>query len=348
MIASKSFSANWINDQRARFPNADPQLIERQIYAFELLGILAKSGKEFLFKGGTSLLLLLPQPHRISIDIDILGNFSYEELQNLIPNSVFTRVEEDVRDSRRIPKKHFKFFYNSPLAGERYVLLDILYDKHGFPEVVRNPIRSAFFEVEEELLVSTPTIGGLLGDKLTAFAPNTVGIPAGSDKSMEMIKQVFDIGKLFDACDEITHTIESYRQIQAQESRYRKNTPSNNDSLEDTIQASFLFCQSGYKGSTQHAQIDEMNLGIRQIQSHLLTVPFRADEARVAMAKAAYIATAIMNDKRSIKLNDIRYSPERIEEIRTVTLEGDLTILNRLKATHPEAFDYWWRTTQLL
>ena len=50
------------------------------------------------------------------------------------------------------------------------------------------------FKVSEELTVQTPTLEGLLGDKLAAFAPNTIGVPYGAGKSMEIIKQLFDIG----------------------------------------------------------------------------------------------------------------------------------------------------------
>lgn len=48
MISKESFSKNWTEKQRARFPKADPQLIERQIYAFELVGVLAKSNQVLL------------------------------------------------------------------------------------------------------------------------------------------------------------------------------------------------------------------------------------------------------------------------------------------------------------
>ena len=38
----------------------------------------------------------------------------------------------------------------------------------------------------------------ILGDKLTAFAPYTIGIPFGVDKELEIIKQLNDIACLFD------------------------------------------------------------------------------------------------------------------------------------------------------
>jgi hypothetical protein len=70
-------------------PQADPQLIERQIYAFELVGLLAGTKKPFVFKGGTALLLLLQTVHRLSIDIDIVGDFDLSDLEPVIFGSVF-------------------------------------------------------------------------------------------------------------------------------------------------------------------------------------------------------------------------------------------------------------------
>ena len=87
--------------------------------------------------------------------------------------------KEDERDENRLPKRrHFKFFYESQLTGrEEYVLLDILEEDNKFSETTIIPILTPFIEVESEVCVQMPAINCLLGDKLTAFAPTTVGIP---------------------------------------------------------------------------------------------------------------------------------------------------------------------------
>lgn len=55
---------------------ADPLLVERTIFAFELLSQLVKVRIPLVFKGGTSLLILMPKLRLISIDIDIVtSNF---------------------------------------------------------------------------------------------------------------------------------------------------------------------------------------------------------------------------------------------------------------------------------
>lgn len=51
---------------------ADPSIIERTIYAFGLLEAISCVGLPFIFKGGSSLLILLEKPRRLSTDIDII------------------------------------------------------------------------------------------------------------------------------------------------------------------------------------------------------------------------------------------------------------------------------------
>jgi hypothetical protein len=291
---------------------------------------------------------VLARPNRLSIDVDIVGALDRAELSELIRGTVFTRVEEHVRQVSVIPKRHFKIFYYSAIAAvEQSILLDVLDDAHGYPELVRRPIRSELFEVDEDLEVLTPTSDGLLGDKLTAFAPNTVGILQGTGRSMEIIKQVFDIGELFDAARSIEMVDAAYRAIQRQQDAYRGHTHTLQVSLQDTIESSYLYCQSGFKNSESIALIDEMNKGVLQIQSHLLGGPFRSDQLRIALAKAAFVATAIERGSGGIDLNEIRFSPGRIDRIKGVMLEGKLERLNRLKSAHTEAFYYWCQCANL-
>ncbi len=347
MITKESFTKEWILKQRSVFPKADPKLIERQIYAFELLGLLVESGKEFVFKGGTSLLLLLPTAHRLSIDVDIVGNFTLQELTTLIQDSIFRRVEEDDREKSDIPKKHFKFFYTSVIDNrDIYVLLDILYTSHGYPQLQQIPIANALFSVEYELKTVVPTVDCILGDKLTAFAPKTIGVPFGKMKSMEIIKHLFDIGELFDCSKDLESVAESYRSIHKQERKYRESRPSLHDTMQDTLQdtleTSFLLCQSKLRGSQENEYVVELLQGIKQIQSYLLGEPYRIEEARSSAAKAALLIFIVKSNKINLNIEELRYDQNKIPQIQDVLLEGKYQILNKLKATQTDAFYYWW------
>lgn len=115
MIVDKSFTKEWIQTQRTANQGADPGFIEKQIYAFALLHLLATTGKEFVFKGGTSLHLILPDHKRLSTDLDVVGELTFGDHAKMIMKSRFIRVEENVRKKKNIPKRHFKFFYTSAM-----------------------------------------------------------------------------------------------------------------------------------------------------------------------------------------------------------------------------------------
>jgi hypothetical protein len=72
MISNQSRTPEWIMGVRKVSGGRDPILIEKMIMALTLIEELRLSGLDFIFKGGTSLLLLLGTPKRFSIDIDIL------------------------------------------------------------------------------------------------------------------------------------------------------------------------------------------------------------------------------------------------------------------------------------
>lgn len=65
MIHPDSFLEDWIFSFKKdkQFKNVNPSLLEKTIQAFALLEQLSKQKLEFVFKGGTSLMLLLEQPN---------------------------------------------------------------------------------------------------------------------------------------------------------------------------------------------------------------------------------------------------------------------------------------------
>ena len=349
VIVAKSFTKEWIQTQRSANKGADPGLIEKQIFAFELLHQLVKSGKEFVFKGGTALHLILPDHKRLSTDIDIVGGFTFDELVKLVANTRFIRVEENIRKKNNIPKRHFKFFYTSAIDGrESYVLLDTLEGSHTYPKIEEKLIAHRLFETDEAVKVRIPTLEGILGDKLTVFAPHTIGIPYSAGKSMEMVKQLFDIGELFDYCADTKTLIASYTAAQAQESEYRKPKHSKEDSLDDSIKTAFLVLQYLLKGYKSNDEIKEIATGLKQIENHLLGVPFKIDQARVAAAKIALLASVIKHTNIKFSFEKMRYNSTQNEKLLAAKLSGSYEILNRLKKLNQlEAFYYWWLISQM-
>jgi predicted nucleotidyltransferase component of viral defense system len=346
MISPQCFTTKWIDHLREKHRRTDPGLLEKTIYAFELLGLLARTDQPFIFKGGTALLLHLNDLNRLSIDIDIVGSFDQVDLEEAIKGSVFTDIREDIRADGQIPKKHYLFRYHSQFPQRNpYVLLDILEVKNPYSKIIKKKIQSDLFLVDEELTVSIPSIDSLLGDKLTAFAPETIGVLYHTDKSMEIIKQLYDVGKLIDHAQDVRVIDSSYKNLCKLEGGFHQKKCTYKDVLEDTIQASYLLCQIDLRGYEENDRTRELRQGVRQIQSHLLNMQFSLQDAKVAASKAAFLAYAL---KSNFKLEPFqyRYNTDKIMELRDTEIKGRFSILNRIKSSLPEAFYYWYLISQ--
>ena len=71
-ISNKEFLTETIKTLKKENPSADIQLLEKTIGALYLVESLANEGLEFIFKGGTSLVILLNEIKRFSVDVDII------------------------------------------------------------------------------------------------------------------------------------------------------------------------------------------------------------------------------------------------------------------------------------
>lgn len=139
MLNRKNYELEYMRGLQEKYKK-DPALLERVLYAFGLLEALKVSGLPFVFKGGTCLMLLLEHPM-----------------------SIFKRPEK----------------YQSPLQEkEFYILLDILFSEIPYVEITEREVKNELLAVDGlEILVTVPSAECILGDKLTAFAPHTTGIP---------------------------------------------------------------------------------------------------------------------------------------------------------------------------
>lgn len=348
MISSKCFSKDWIDDLKRTHKRADPALLEKMIHAFELLGLLAKSDNQFIFKGGTSLVLLLPEIKRLSIDVDIVGEFDLSQLEKLQKDSLFIRVEPDERMTNLIPKKHFKFYFQSHLNDrESYVLLDVVSEDYKSFSTVKRPITSEFFETDQTMAVTVPTVNAIVGDKLTAFAPNSIGVPYGKNKSMEIIKQLFDLGELFEHIDNLDEIRHAYETIHKKENQYRGNIFSTDGTLRDTSESCYLISQLDFTQAIENEHTRELRRGVKQIDSHMLSTRYTLVNAKAAASRCVLVASAILcSEKRNVTMKEFQYDAKKPAEISEASLPGRLKVLNSLRRTDPESFYYWYLTSK--
>jgi predicted nucleotidyltransferase component of viral defense system len=117
MIKEHCFTAEWLDSfrQQKDHKRIDKIILEKMIYALHLLEQLKANGLDFIFKGGTSLVLLLEEDNRFSIDIDIICKTGREELevilQKVVDSSNFKGYGLDEHRSYQtgVPKAHYKF-----------------------------------------------------------------------------------------------------------------------------------------------------------------------------------------------------------------------------------------------
>lgn len=124
MISEHCFSREWIEEKDKVNPGHS-ETIEKVIYAFYLLELLSTQNIDFIFKGGSSLLLHFEEFHRFSVDIDILVNEENDrrllEVIKTFISSRFLKVAEDIRKPNNIKN----IITSSPLI-QRFVLIQIM------------------------------------------------------------------------------------------------------------------------------------------------------------------------------------------------------------------------------
>ena len=368
MIDIKSLSAEWIVEKRNKY-SKDPNLMESMIHALYLLEQLQLTGLGFIFKGGTSLILLMEEPKRFSVDIDIIisPKIKREELEKylskIIETSAFTRMELDEKRSYNgdNPKAHYKFIFKSNFANkntegkvisnpEREILLDVLFADNHYPTLIDKALETEWLlQNDKPVIVRTPDINSITGDKLTAFAPNTTGVPYNMEKEKEIMKQLFDVGCLFHLLTDMEVFKKSFTESAKGEIAYRpeRKIESVKQVLRDTIETALLIARKDIlKTDDEKAKYAEISTGINQFRHFVFLGRFEILEAQVASAKAAYLAAIILTDhKEKLKI----FNKEIPLADYLITNPGYNYLNKRLKfVAEGESLFYWYHTIKLL
>ena len=353
MIHPDSRTIEWMMQVAVENKFSDIALIEKSIRAFSLLESLVLSGCPFVFKGGTALMLHMDSAKRPSFDIDIIcppGTNIEEFVQKYAQEYGFgdVRLVERVT-AHIIPKTHAKFFYQVTYVTNtetECILLDVLFEDIHYHDIEQLPIQSRFLKLEgEPVMVKVPGKADMLGDKLTAFAPNTTGIPyfkGKKDCSMEIIKQLFDIASLFDVTNDLTVVTETFQKFASVELQYRNLDPENiAQVLDDIFQTSLCIC---LKGQIEPDTFTLLQTGTKRIQSFIHSEKYNIDSAITNASKAAYLSVLITNGITTT----VHFDTQNIELLRDAVITEPLnTKLNKLKKSNIEAFFYWYEIEKL-
>lgn len=348
MILLDTLAAEWLKSVSSKLGKVDSSLLEKAVRALFLAEQLKLNDLTFVFKGGTSLLLHLEKPLRFSIDVDIITSDDKLKLINamdaVVKTGTFTRWESDERTLRKdLPVDHYKFFYKSQFpspTAESYVLLDVLYQKSLPVWVQQKAVHHPWLKTEgEPVQLTLSTISGLLGDKLTAFAPTTTGILYTKDRPVEIIKQLFDIGCLYNLVDNLTETQIAFQTVALEELKYRGLSISASEVLDDAFLAALNICNRNPKDPNfQH-----LAKGIHNIKPHIF-YRFVIEDATVSATKVMLLSTLL---RQGVKNPPPRFSAAK-DVIDWQIPTTDYNRFNKLKKTNPEAFFYIYKTFELL
>ena len=344
MLRAENFSEEHIRELQ-RSSRRDPILIERSVYAFGLLEALCRVGMPFVFKGGTSLMLLLEHPMRLSTDIDIIVppgtdiDMFLEEAGKIFP---FREKEEQTRVGKNnIVKRHFKFIYDSPInKASLYILLDVVFEENPYKKIVDREIRNDILLTEPDFLtVELPSGEDILGDKMTAFAPHTTGIPFDVGKDMEIMKQFYDVSCLLDVISDYEIVTETFYRVAKKELAYRGLELPAERVVEDIFHAAFCIAS---RGRVHEEDYKKYVKGIHDVRNHVFAERYSSEIAAHQAPKIMYAMTCLLTGQPFKRVED--YTQEAGERF----LHRELLSLKYLREANPEGYAYAIKTDRMI
>ena len=199
--------------------------------------------------------------------------------------------------------------------------------------------------IEPYAKVQIPDTNNILGDKLTAFAPSTIGVPYHKGNKLcgkEIIKQLYDIGNLFDLVTDITAVTQAYHTIAEREITYRGLECTIDEVLQDTMDTALSLCLRTNYGKGDFGVLQD---GIKQADNFIYTESYYIEKAIVSAAKAAYLTKLIERGKSEVH----HFAPERLKELADAVIAEPLpTKFNKFKKSNIEAFFYWNEIQKLM
>ena len=280
---------------------APPYLCELVVHCLELVSLLEHHGLAFRFKGGNSLLVLLEDPQRFSIDVDIVTTESKENMVALVErivgaSRVFTRFEARAPKTKPwLPMISFKLFFESHYqkAEDAYVMLDAVLEPPPY-EGVRKPVRCASI-YRSELHVEVPSVSGLIGDKLLTIAPSALGIPLGKKKEAQRLKHVFDVALLSRQGYDPDAVRASVSGCMVQENRIQQRACTWEEVREDTLR----FCREAIaheappEGVDPATYLGEITVGYPDFRQYLFRTEYTWDRLRADATRVIEIVESL-------------------------------------------------------
>ncbi len=285
---------------------ASPQLAEDAVHCLELVAELSQIGLSFQFKGGNSLLLILPAPQRFSIDVDIATdepkNRIEEGLNQICAEfGVFTSWEPRRHKTKPwLPMSSYYLNYRSALEAEtfRSIMLDVQLRRSPY-ETRMEAVRCGTL-YSSDAMVELPLGASIMGDKLLTMGPETLGIPLGKGKEAQRLKHVFDVSTLLADGADLEKVRRSFDGCLVQENEIQNTLISAEAVLSDTLR----FCASTLPHASipedvviDSAVLEENVRGLAPFEKHLFRETYSWEMLRYDMARVALLITGVVRKK---------------------------------------------------
>jgi hypothetical protein len=288
--------------EKHRF-NAPAALAEEAVRCLELVAELVEDGLQFQFKGGNSLLLILPEPKRFSIDVDIATDASREQIEQRLDTMVsrfrvFKRWEKRQHKTKPwLPIASYYLYFDSVIkdGAETSIMLDAQLRRSPY-KTEKKPITCGKL-YESATLVELPLPSSIIGDKLLTLGPNTLGIPVGKGKEAQRLKHVFDVSRLLATLPLLSEVRASFLACLHHENEIQERGRGADEIIEDTL----AFCRSvaPYIEMPQDQGLSpimsENVRGLPVFAGHLFDAGYSWEHLKRDMARVALCVEAIQN-----------------------------------------------------
>jgi hypothetical protein len=126
--------------------------------------------------------------------------------------------------------------------------LDIVFEKSPYLHARPYEINMKWLKIKEpKVFVSVPSPEEMLGDKMTAFAPLSIGKLYSEGRYVEICKQLYDIAFLSRIAEDKQLIKDSYLAVSSIEIENRKGTFSQEFAQEDSLEALRLILSEGHR-----------------------------------------------------------------------------------------------------
>jgi hypothetical protein len=277
---------------------------------------------------------------RLSVDTDICSNTSQEELTEVLDSiyqkfnkSAFSFEQREKETAGSVPFYFYVFKAPSIAAsGEtRACLLDVMGIKPNYATTQLN-LKTLFFD--SDITITTPTIGALLGDKLTTIGPNTMGRRlVDSRNGLEYAKHFYDIKNLQEVDFSFKECIQAFLESIEMQAKIRSKNFTVGECCEDmlfTCQVASLPQRIGEQliaklpSESRSRALLEFGIlqdGLKRFQPFLVQkLTYSWDEFRYHAALAALLTKMVQADLSEDKVKTILKTkePETRKEIEPI------------------------------